>query len=285
MSDAQHRRSVVIIGCGYVGTALARALVERDCDVVGTTRTPSRVGQIESTGARARLLTVQDAGAWRDELSDRQSVYLTIAAGRRDADYRDVYLPAAQNLAAALTGTDVSRIIYTSSTAVYGQTDGSEVDEHARVEPTSDNGCVLVETERALLDAAARQEVKAPVHVSVVRLGGIHGPRRELTSLARRFAGTTRDDGDAYVNLIHRDDIVAALVALQNVSHHGVLNLTDNHPVRRRDLYDPILTGAGLPPIQWQPSAIANRLGKRVNSRRICELLNLSPRPAIEPRQ
>lgn len=208
----------------------------------------------------------------RDLLSDRDAVLLSVAAGRRQGDYRGVYLQAAQSLAAVIADTPVRRVIYTSSSSVYHQDDGQWVDEDAPTNPESENGKVLVETERALL---AINALDASRRVSVVRLTGIYGPDRALADFVSRSAGTERDDGDAYLNLVHRDDIVSAMAALIDIDHNGILNLNDDEPTTRRQFYDRMLATAGLDPINWRESEVAS-LGKRVRNRRIKSLLNLT---------
>ena len=107
------------------------------------------------------------------------------------------------------------------------------------------------------------------------RLGACagRGPHKRLAQLA----GQERNDGDVYLNLIHVDDIVAAMQRLIDVDYHGALNLSDDSPTLRREFYDRILAVSGLPPIQWTPRAGPAR-GKRVRNNRIKSLLNLSLR-------
>jgi nucleoside-diphosphate-sugar epimerase len=68
------------------------------------------------------------------------------------------------------------------------------------------------------------------------------------------------------VNLVHLDDIVAALASLLHVAYHGVLNLTDDHPEPRRRFYDRAIAAANLPPIRWIEPDKSPRLGKRVRN-------------------
>jgi nucleoside-diphosphate-sugar epimerase len=267
MPAHQSKSHVAIIGCGYVGSELARRLVANGHDVLGTTRSPERLPELQQLGIAAEQLDVSDADRMKSLLAGRQAVYLTVAAGRRDADYERVYLTAARNLAAAAASAGVIRMIYTSSTSVYGQDDGQWVTEDSPTEPDSENGRILVKTERVLLDA------QLPRGVSVVRLAGIHGPGRELQRFAAAAAGSTRDDGHAYVNLVHRDDVAGALIALLPLQHHGVLNLCDDQPIVRRELYDRLIRSAGVAPITWTAPSDSAGCGKRVCNQRIKALL------------
>ena len=264
---------MAILGCGYAGAALGRALAADGFDCLGTTTTPRRVDDIRALGIRPVVIELDEAARLHEILLDRDLVFLTVAAGGERRDYREVYLAGAGRLLKAVEGTSVRRVIYTSSTAVYGQDDGTWVDEESPTEPLSENGRVLVETERCLL--AGTQD--GGICATVLRLSGIYGPGRGPHNRLAQLAGQERNDGDVYLNLIHVDDIVAAMRRLIDVDYHGILNLSDDSPTPRREFYDRILAVSGLPPIQWTPRAGPAR-GKRVRNNRIKSLLNLSLR-------
>lgn len=280
MNAEPARRRIAIIGCGYVGCALGDALVRAGHDVIGTTIVPQRASEIAALGITPLVVEHAQTDRLHTLLSDRGAVYLTLAAGRRRRDYREVYLEGMKNLLRAVKGTPVRRIIYTSSTQVYAQDDGSWVDESSPTEPQTENGRVLLATEQALLDGTRAEQsgYPAPIRGTVVRLGGIHGPGRDLTERIRAAAGQECSDGNCYVNLIHRDDIVTALVRLLDVPYGGILNLTDDAPVKRRELYDRIIAAAGLPPVRWTSGDASPKLGKRVRNTLIKRTLGLTLR-------
>jgi nucleoside-diphosphate-sugar epimerase len=261
-----------IIGCGYVGTALGRTLATDGHDIVATTTTPSRTDELRDQGLTPALLDIADVDRLHDLLADREAVYLTIAPTGRDVDYRDVYLAAAQSLVSAITDTPVRRIIYTGSTRVYGQDDGSWVHESSQTEPRDENGRVLLQTEQTLMGNTTG------LGATILRLGGIYGPERDYRRRIRGLAGTTRTDGDLYVNLVHLDDIVQALVALLTLPYHGVLNLVDDSPERRRAMYDRVLEEANLSPIRWTERKGITGHGKRVRNDLIKRTLGITLR-------
>jgi len=278
-------------------------------DIVATTTTPSHIDELRQLGLTPALLNIANVDQLRDLLADREAVYLTIARSRRGVDYRDVYLAAAQSLASAATGTPVKRIIYTGSTRIYGQDDGSWVDESSPTEPKDENGRTLLQTEGTLLQdlpnsredplltspldkggtrgvlpgattpravPMPKQRQPPPVTVTILRLGGIYGPDRDYRRRIRGLAGTTRTDADLYVNLIHLDDIVQALMALLSVPYHGVLNLVDDSPEQRGTMYDRVLNEANLRPIQWRKDEETTGLGKRVHNDLIKRTLDIT---------
>jgi len=279
-SDKQSkRRGVVIVGCGYVGQALGEALVAAGYDVVGTTTSPERVAELAASGITPQVLDVRDAERLSDLFRGADAVFATVAAGR-NGDYQRTYAEGLDHIAEACRTAGAGRLVYTSSTRVYAQDDGSRVDESAPTIPADANGAALLAAEQAVLGR------EGDLCGTVVRLGGIYGPGRDLTQRIRLVAGTRRSDGRHVVNLIHRDDIVSALSKLLQHPYHGVLNLVDDNPTPRRALYDGVLHKLRLKPIAWDdpPDDQPGGLGKCVANDLIKRTLALSlVHPAFAP--
>ena len=277
---------IAIIGCGYVGSALGRELVRHGHDCVGTTTTPTRFHEIAGLGIRPALLDIADTNRLGGLLSDRDMAYLTIAAGRADRSYRETYVDGAASLMAAAGANGANgangaagancaslrRIVYTSSTGVYAQDDGSWVDETSDTKPDNDDGRALVDAERVILEGAERLGITA----TVLRLAGIYGPSRDPADRIARMAGSERSNGDTLVNLVHRDDIVAALLRLVDVPYLGILNLAADTPTTRRSFYDRLVAARGLEPIRWAEKPGRNLRGKRVRNSLIKRELGLA---------
>ncbi|MEK7710962.1 MAG: NAD-dependent epimerase/dehydratase family protein [Planctomycetota bacterium] len=286
MSHLQHRHRILILGCGYVGSALAKRLVRNGHDVVATTTTPSRAPRITELGAAPAVLLLHETERLHDALVDREFVYLCVSAGRTGQSYGELYAEGTRRFVAACRDTPVRRIAYTSSTRVYAQDDGSWVDEDSPTEPPDEDGRALVQAERTLLDAPSNGFLPPESTVSILRLGGIHGPGREFSSRIHRAAGNKRTDGDAFVNLIHLNDIVEVMVRIPETRYHGVINVCDGRPMLRRELYDREIARAGLSPIRWGRRDRGGSgahggppRGKRVSNERLRHLLGLTPQP------
>jgi len=226
------------------------------------------------------VLDLSDTEHLASILADRDTVYLTIAPKRQDQDYRSVYLAGVNHLLDVLPSTPVRRVIYTSSTRVYGQDDGSWVDEDSPTVPKDEKGQILLKVEQRLLEAALDNTTGDKRAITILRLSGIIGPGRDPADRIRLLTGTNRDDGNSYVNLIHRDQAVAAMIQLRSVPHTGVLNLSDDTPQLRRLYYDLLLSEAGLEPIRWEDSDHPSR-GKRILNDRIKKLLDINLRHPI----
>lgn len=195
--------NVLIAGCGYVGSALARSRVERGDNVFGLRRNPVDLptGVVPIAADLAVSRSLADLPAALDVV-----VYMAAPAGRDDAFYRTTYVEGLRNLLAALAAQRQKprRTIFVSSTAVYGQSRGEWVDETSPTAPTHFSGKRLLEAEALL------RESEFPS--LVLRLGGIYGPRRtRLVDEVRQGRAAIARGGPRYTNRIHRDDCVGAL--------------------------------------------------------------------------
>jgi nucleoside-diphosphate-sugar epimerase len=195
--------NLLIAGCGYVGSALARLRVERGDTVFGLRRNPVDLpsGVVPIAADLAVPRSLADLPAALDVV-----VYAASPAGRDDAFYRTTYVDGLRNLLAALAaqGQKPRRAIFVSSTVVYGQTRGEWVDETSPAQPTHFSGKRLLEAE-ALLHGSGLPGV-------VLRLGGIYGPRRtRLVDEVRQGRAAIARGGPRYTNRIHRDDCAGAL--------------------------------------------------------------------------
>ncbi len=242
---------VAIVGCGYVGTAVARHWYQhKGYHVTATTTTKERVSELEQVAQRVVVIKGDDENALRSVVQDQDIVLLSVAPRRSfDANsYEQTYLRTAKNLVAALQqAATVKQLIYTGSYSVYGDKDGAWVDEDSPLTPANQNGEILADTEQVLL-AASTQNFK----VCILRLGGIYGPGRELTKIFNRAFGNTRPGtGEDFTNWIHLDDIVAGVnfAAVQQLQ--GIYNLVSDRPQAVRDLLARLSERHGLPKVMW----------------------------------
>jgi len=267
--------NLTIVGCGDLGTALGRLLCADTTwrgIIHGTTTRAERFAELTSAGVTPHVLTLPDATGLRALLATTRTLLLTIAP-RRGASHEETYVAGVRSTLEACRNTGVRHILYTSATTVYGQEDGSWVDETSPTEPGSERGRALLTAEE-LLRASGR---RLGITITVLRLTGIWGPDRGPGRMVDRWAGREHVDGDSYLNLVHREDVITALHALVLAPYDGVLNLNDDQPTRRRDYYDPLVAARGLEPIRWIDSN-PPKLGKRVRNDEIKRQLGLELR-------
>ncbi|MGL5082523.1 MAG: SDR family oxidoreductase [Microcoleaceae cyanobacterium] len=259
----------IIIGCGYVGSAVANFWQQTlGFKVTVTTTTPDRVTALKSIADRVIVLQGNDPIGLRSALQGQHLVLLSVGAKGRDPQaYQLAYLETAKTLASVLPEVpSVQHIVYTGSYALYGDHQGALVDETTPVAPLNENGHTLHQTEQVLL-SAAHDSLK----VCILRLGGIYGPGRELLKIWSRIAGTTRPgDGAEPTNWIHLDDIVGAIEFVRRYQLSGIYNLVDQSELTLRELIDQVCEQHNLPKVIWDTSKPSSRLySVRVSSQKI----------------
>jgi nucleoside-diphosphate-sugar epimerase len=245
--------NVTIIGCGYVGKAVAQHWKQQGLWVTATTTRPDRIGELETVADRAVVLHGSDQAGLRSLLQDQQVVLLSVGAPNAEA-YEQTYLRTAKALAAVLPQTSVHHVIYTGSYGVYGDRHGDWVTEITPVAPTNANANILAATEQVLLSAGDDERA-----ICIFRLGGIYGPGRELIKIFGRAAGSTRPgDGHDASNWVHLDDIVGAIDFAREHYLSGLYNLVQQ-PTTTGELLDRLFQAHHLPPVNWDANQSSTR--------------------------
>ena len=260
---------VAIIGCGYVGKAIADYWRhELGFVVTATTTQPENVSALEDYAQRVVVVKGNDSAGLQSALQDQEIVLLSVGAKNAEV-YEETYLHTSQTLVSVLKQSPtVRQLIYTGSYAVYGDRDGAWVDESSAVAPTNANGQILAQTEQVLLSASNNN-----LNVCILRLGGIYGPGRELVKIFRRVAGTTRP-GNGYdaTNWVHLDDIVGAIELARSNQLQGIYNLVDDAHLTTRELLDRVCERHHLPKVVWDCTSKSVRpYNARVKNQKIKE--------------
>src|SRR5205085_1539589 len=156
-------------------------------------------------------------------------------------------------------------LIYTSSTSVYAQNDGSAVKESSPAEPTTETSQILVEAEKLLITAA-------PTVPSVVlRVAGIYGPERgHLFKQYLKNEAKIPGQGMRIINMIHRDDLVEVIItALKNGRAGEIYNVVDDEPVSLLHFYRWLAETLGkwMPP--FGPEEDASERKRAVTSKKV----------------
>ena len=254
--------TVLIAGCGDLGTEVGLRLVALGQHVVGLRR------HAEALPAALNGQSV-DLSRERPEVPpDTDVVIVTVAAGNPDpAVYRAAYVTGLANLLDALEAARVTprRFLMVSSTAVYDVNDGSTVDEDTPANPGPGTDAILLEAEQLL-----RSRIPAAV---VLRLGGIYGPGRErLISQVREGRATVAERG-RLSNRIHRDDAAAMIVHLicRAKAPDRLYLGVDSTPVPVAEVLGFIAGELGLPDPEIVETGGRRGGDKRVSNRRILE--------------
>jgi nucleoside-diphosphate-sugar epimerase len=257
---------VLIAGFGYVGAELGRILAGDSHSVWGLARHPAtpRPG-IESI--------VADLGVPRSLAALPPNLdyvfYMASPGGSDDALYRMAYVTGLSNLLAALADQQQRprRIFFVSSTSVLVQQKGEWVDEASPAEPKHFSGKRLIEGEKTLLDC--------PYAGTVVRFGGIYGPRRtNLIQSVRTGGAVYRKSRTTWTNRIHRDDCAGALRHLMQHQPLDSLYLgVDCEPAARAEVLQWLAGALGAPAPRAvranDPALRAPRSNKRCRNDRL----------------
>ena len=219
---------VGIIGCGYVGLALAQKLLENGHEVVGARRSQSGLESIAATGATPIAVDLTDPDTFR-ALPAVDVIIITASTTGLDATASRVLLVDGVTALLDAFGNREQvpdRAILTSTTGVYGQQNGEWVDEQTPVAPASSKLTAYVEAEHAFRESATSHNIE-PI---VARLGGIYGPGRY-----RIDSYVSRPVYPGYRNLIHRADAAGALACFveEGTMDHETVLVVDNEPVDR----------------------------------------------------
>ena len=259
----------LIIGSGYLGLRVAKLWQTLGHDVHLLTRSEQTAAIFEQQGFTAHIGDVTQLSTL-DHFPAATEVLYAVGFDRTgNYDFHDVYCQGLENIIEQLPQTP-NRFIHISSTGVYGQVDGSLVDEETLAEPMRDAGTAALAAEKAL-----RQSSLAASAVSL-RLGGIYGPDR-VPYLKQIIAGEPLAvPFRGWLNLVHVQDAVQIIELLcQAPLQHHLYLVTDGVPVLRQDYLNEIARLLQAPDITWAVSdpstAVAKRaLGsKRIDTRRL----------------
>jgi nucleoside-diphosphate-sugar epimerase len=246
---------VLIVGCGYVGLPLGMELVRLGHEVSGLRRNASAENELKAAGLQPLFGDVTKPETLARLPRDFDWVVNCVAAGGGAEDYRQVYLQGTRNLIEWLAPNPPKKFVYTSSTSVYGQTDGSQVKESSPTEPLVETAKILLETEKLLLTAVAERKFPAVI----LRVAGIYGPDRghwfkQFLKNEARMEG----DGSRFLNMIHRDDLIGCIIAALKSGRPGeIYNAADDEPVSQLHFFQWLGQALDKPLPPSEPSAVA----------------------------
>lgn len=275
-------KGILIIGCGYTGERLARRL--RGQRLFALARGPQQAERLASLGV-APILGDLDQARSLHRLPRVDTVFHLAPPpeqGRGD--------PRSARLLAALSapGKRPRRIIYISTTGVYGNRDGAWLDEHSPIQASTARAQRRVDAERQL----RRYGQRYGAMVSILRVPGIYGPGRLPLERLRQGQPVVDYDPPHYYNRIHVDDLVEGLLA---AARHGRANrlyvASDGSPGTQPEFYEATAAAAGLPPPEHiTPQQASQRLSpmtlsfleesRRFGNRRFVEELQVKLRYA-----
>src|SRR5699024_2585927 len=219
---------ISVLGCGWLGLPMAERLRDNGHTINGSTTTKDKLQVLNGKNIRPFYLNLSpslnsdhDSAFW-----DANLLILNIPPNHESSDPCAYHSKQVREVIRQATRSSIENIIFISSTSVYPPQSGivAEVDAVAD-KAASETGNALLKAENMLLEQSS-------VETLVLRFGGLYGyDRHPIHYLA---GGTNLENGNAPVNLIHRDDGIGVISsAIQQSVSNGIFNVvSDGHPPR-----------------------------------------------------
>ena len=267
------KASVLIVGCGDVGSRLATQLLANDWQVYGLRRSIDRLpaGVI---GVAGDLFNEACPTHWPTGPID-YLVYCTAATDHDEAGYQAAYVEGLKHTLSWLKqhGQQPKRLLFVSSSGVYVQQDGEWVDEASPAQAVRYSGRIMLEAEQVAL--------RSGIPASVVRLTGIYGPGREWMLGQVRKGYRVAVDPPLYGNRIHADDAGGLLAFLLEADRHGktlddCYIGVDNDPAPLAEVVGWLRERLGV--TEWDAEASVRRAGSKRCSNARAKALGWEPR-------
>ena len=224
------KTSVSIIGCGWLGYPLALFLKEKDYQVKGSSRNEQKLTQLEADGIQPFKIEVKKTliGENIVDFFDSKILIINIPPGRRNPNVETDHPLQIKAIVEAAQKGRVEKILFVSSTGVYGNENRIMTEEDV-LNPIRTSGKALVKIESYLKSLNQ-------FDISIARMAGLIGGNRKA---GRFLAGKTNiPNGDALVNMVHREDCIRVLHEIIRQEKWGeIYNVcADKHPTRK-DFY------------------------------------------------
>lgn len=258
----------LIIGCGYLGRVVGSYWLKENGNVYALTR--SRSEELAVLGYKPILGDVTSAASL--EIPPVDSILYAVGMDRSSGkSMRDVYVGGLTKILDRIASS--SRFIYVSSTSVYGQTDGSIVNEESLTEPAEESGKIILECEQLIRSRLS--------HAVILRFAGIYGPGRIIRRDAISRGETIICDPEKWLNMIHVEDGARAVVAIEkHFTPKQIFNVVDNEPVRRRDYYREMGRCLNSPEVKFELPSAGQTAGphdstnRRISNKKLKSSLN-----------
>jgi nucleoside-diphosphate-sugar epimerase len=251
-------KRLVIFGCGYVGQAMATEAMGRGLRVTALTRNAAKAILLRQQGIETVVADLATTD-WHDAIPARPEFVLNaVSSGGGGLEgYQRSYVDGLRSIKEwARKSRALGTIVYTSSTSVYPQGGGARIDEAARTDTpeTSERARTLVAAEDQLADLPCERWF-------VLRLAGIYGPgRHHFIDQVR--SGEASGRGEHHLNLIHRDDIVAAIMSCFSAPPgvaNEIFNVVDDGPARKAEIVSWVAAKLGVAVPQFTGEPVAGR--------------------------
>jgi len=252
-------KNIGILGCGWLGFPLAQKLIEQGYKVKGTTTSSNKLEVLQNEKIIPYQINLSEDGIKGNIegfLSNIETLIIVIPPKLR-GKHTESFVEKMKFLIAAIRKSEVSNVIFVSSTAVYGNAEG-EVSESSPLEPVTESGKQLVECENLFTNEKGFK-------TTIIRFGGLIGPdRHPVTTLSGK---EQLSNGNHPINLIHRKDCTHMILTILEQSYWGeVFNGVYPHHPKKQVYYFEEAQKRGLPTPSYETETVQKK-GKIVLSK------------------
>ncbi|MGC1515273.1 MAG: SDR family oxidoreductase [Maribacter sp.] len=240
-------KHIGVIGCGWLGLPLAQTLAKKEYTVSGTTTSTEKLSLLSESGIVPFQISLSEKrieGAITEFLEPLDVLVINIPPGLRGSGKQESYVGKIKLLYAHLKTTGPRKVLFISSTSVYGEATGTLTEKDIPA-PSSESGRQLLECERLFRND---QEL----HSTIIRFGGLIGPDRHPISMLSGRENLKA--GNAPVNLIHQDDCIQIITSVIEMElWDTVINAVHPYHPTKREYYTHEAIKRGLKPPLYLP--------------------------------
>ena len=232
---------VVIIGCGDIGTQVAQHFLENNDTVAAVVRSENSKQKLQSLGIDAQQADLSGVIELNTEVAGCHLFHFAPPPREGSEDTHT------RNLIQALKQSHQppARIVYISTTGVYGDCQGNWVDEDTPVNPQVDRARRRYDAEQQLLEYGKSHGTD----IIILRVAGIYGPGKLPLKRLQEGHPVIRREESPFTNRIHSADLVKIAVAAMEKGRHGAIyHACDGHPGTMAEYFKAVAKKAGLPP-------------------------------------
>ena len=263
---------ISILGCGWLGLPLAKKLLGNDYEVKGSTTSESKLEVFKNVGISPFLIKLEEneiTGNLESFLANTAVLIVDIPPKLR-GNNKENFVQKIKNLIPFVENSKVKKVLFVSSTSVYGDTFPiEERDEESALNPDTEGGKQLVEVEKLL-------QSNENFQTTILRFGGLIGPERNPAAF---LAGKENvANPEAPINFIHQEDCIGIICAMLRQVENETWNWNDtfnavapNHPNRENYYTEKALEMNLKVPTFVKDST---SIGKKISSKKLQNKLN-----------
>jgi nucleoside-diphosphate-sugar epimerase len=257
--------NAAIFGSGILSLDAASNLRKKKYHVTLAARQPEALHDFMRAAEKSIILNDYDEESLIPIIANNP-VIIVASLSEISKETAQTSLEVAEAIRRCAAGSDfIRRIIYVSSTTVYGDHKGLWVDETSTLKGKSEEAKLLLKAERLI-----KSLEDLSWSVCILRIAELYGPGREISKRMKLVKGPLPGSGTTYTNMIHRSDVASAIEYC--ISHHldGIYNLADDDHPTREELYDQVTKKFHLPKTTWDPNYDGwKSINKRISNRKI----------------